>query len=221
MRIVLIGPGDIKFHYTELLNIPEGKFNGHIDDIAKALVESSSELVLLPDRGICFEVAKRYKQYGGSKVYGTVPLSDKDFGIKHLQPFMDAEIDGEKVFDEFIDTKDWYRQDLTHCIFGDVILMLGNSLGAQGELDYAYYLYKLFIGDKPEVNVAKKKIHPEVRAGDSVQFTTIVYKPFIKEKLNAEIEAYIRKHKGDVFYVKSAEALKSKLDELVSIAKQR
>jgi hypothetical protein len=34
--------------------------------------------------------------------------------------------------------------------------MLGNSLGSLGELVYAYYLYKLFVGDKPEVKAKKK-----------------------------------------------------------------
>ena len=71
--------------------------------------------------------------------------------------YITAELNGQKVFDEFIDTNNWYKQDLTCCIYGDIILMLGNSLGALGELVYAYYLYKLFIGDKPEVKTIREK----------------------------------------------------------------
>jgi hypothetical protein len=54
--------------------------------------------------------------------------------------------------------------------------MLGNSLGSFWELVYAYYLYKLFVGDKPEVKAKKKAIHSEVRAGEKVPFSVIVFK---------------------------------------------
>ena len=149
LRVNLIGAGDIKFHYFELLKIPEDKFHKQVGDIAKALQESDVEIVLLPDRGVSFEVAKKYKEFDGRRVYGTVPVSDKDFGIGHLKQYIEAEVNSKKVFDEIIDTQNWYKQDLTHCVYGDVVLMLGNSLGSLGELVYGYYLYKLFVGDKP------------------------------------------------------------------------
>lgn len=215
LRINIIGAGDVRFHYFDLLKIPERIFNKEIRQIAKILADLNVELVVLPDRGIGFEVAKRYKQFKGKKVYGTVPLADRDFGIKHLQPYINAEIDGKKVFDEIIDTQNWYKQDLTCCIFADVILMLGNSLGSLGEMVYGYYLYKLFVGEKPEVKIIKKKIHPKVRAGDKIPFSLIVYKPFVKEKLNFEIEAYIKKLGGKVHYVGTIEELKMVLNELI------
>jgi len=218
LRVSLIGAGDIKFHYFDLLKIPEDKFYKQVDEIAKALREAEVEIVLLPDRGISFEVAKKYKEFGGRKVYGTVPLSDKDFGIAHLKPYIDAEIHGKKIFDEIIDTQNWYKQDLTCCIYGDVILMLGNSLGSLGELVYAYYLYKLFVGDKPEVKAKKKAIHSEVRAGEKVPFSVIAYEPFLKEKLNYEIEAYIRKLKGEIYYIKSAAEIKRTIEKISSSA---
>lgn len=133
LRVCLIGAGDIQYHYNELLKIPSDKFNKHLTKIAKVLAKNS-EIVLLPDRGISFEIAKRYKELGGQKVIGTVPVSDNTFGIKHLEPFITATVEGTKIFDETIDTNNWYKQDLTHCLFGDVILMLGNTLGSLGEL---------------------------------------------------------------------------------------
>lgn len=211
LRVALIGAGNIKFHYFELLKIPEQEFNQQIEQIAKVLAESNVELVLLPDRGAPFEVAKRYKEFNGSRVYGTVPLLDKDFGIGHLQPYINAEQDGKKIFDEIIDTKTWYKQDVIICNFGDIILMLGNSLGSLGELAYAYYLYKLFYGEKPEIEVMKKKIDSQIRAGDNLPYSLIVYKPFMKENLNFEIEAYIKKLGGNVYYVNNPEELKSVL----------
>lgn len=105
LRVNLIGAGDIKFHYFDLLEIPEDRFYKQVKEIAKMLQEAEVEIVLLPDRGISFEVAKRYKEFNGKKVYGTVPLSDKDFGISHLKPYIDAKVNGKKIFDEIIDTQ--------------------------------------------------------------------------------------------------------------------
>ena len=203
LRVVLIGAGDIKFHYSNLLSIPNDEFNKHVEGIAKALQEAGVEIVLLPDRGISFEVAKRYKGFGGSKVIGTVPKSDNVFGIKHLKPYMESKVNGKKIFDEFIDTDNWYKQDMSICLFGDLILMLGNSLGTMRDLVAAYYLYKLFAGDKPEVKIKRKAIHPEARGGENVPFSLIVYQPFLKEKLDYEIEAYIKKLNGNIYYAKS------------------
>jgi len=212
IRISLIGAGNIKYHYSELLKINQEELNKHAEAIAEALVQTKAETILLPDRGICFEIAKKIRKKSQNKIYGTVPKSDKDFGITHLQPYITAETDKKKIFDQIIDTNNWYKQDLTHCIFGDIILMLGNSLGAQGELVYGYYLYKLFMGeDKPEVKVMKKKIHPEIRAGEQIPFSVIIYKPFLKEKLNYEIEAYIKKLKGNIYYVNNAAELKTQI----------
>ncbi len=215
-RISLIGAGNIKFHYFELLGIKEDEFNRQIREIAKVLAESGNEIVLLPDNGAPFEVAKKYAEFKGKKVIGTVPYSDTDFGIKHLQPYINAEVNSQRVFDEFIDTNNWYKQDLTCSIYGDLILMLGNSLGSLGELVYAYYLCKLFIGDKPEVKTIRNKIHKEVRAGINFPYTTIIYMPFMKEKLNPEIEAYIKKLKGNIFYVNNPEELKSTIKDCLT-----
>ncbi|MEM2121577.1 MAG: hypothetical protein QXU20_02895 [Candidatus Woesearchaeota archaeon] len=83
---------------------------------------------------------QKYKAFGGKKVFGTVPLSDKDFGIKNLKPYIKAKIFDKRIFDFFINTQNWYKQNLSQCINADVILMLGNSLGSLGELVYGYYL---------------------------------------------------------------------------------
>lgn len=214
LRVNLIGAGNIKFHYFNLLEMDEQDFNAHVEAISKALVETGAEIVLLPDRGVCFEVAKKYKAKQGEKVFGTLPAGDVDFGIKHLQQYLNAEVEEKKVIDEIIDTNNWYKQDLTHCIFGDVVLMLGISLGSLGELAYGYYLYKLFVGEKPEVSVMKKKIHPMVRAGEFMPFSVIIYKPFVKEELPKEIVSYVEKLGGKVYYVNDAEGLKEIIDNL-------
>jgi len=90
LRISLIGGRDLGYHYSELLGIPRQKLDKEIESISKILADLPLELVLLPDRGISFEVAKLYKRFNGGKVYGTVPVSDNDFGIKHLEPYINA-----------------------------------------------------------------------------------------------------------------------------------
>lgn len=217
LRIVLIGVGDLKFHYQELLKISEQKLNSEIETIAKTLAVSGNEIVLLPDWGINFEVAKKFKEFGGKKTIATIPFSDTDFGIKNLEPYMNAQVNGKKLFDETIDTGSWYKQDMTCCLLGDVVLMLGSSLGSIGELVYGYYLYKLFFKQKPKVEAMKQKINPQIRAGESIPFSVICYKPFLKEKLNYEIEEYIKKLDGKIYYVNNAVELKEILLRLKRI----
>lgn len=214
LRASLIGAGNIEYHYQELLNISKKEFDMQTEQIAKVLAKTKTEIVLLPDRGICIEIAKLYKQFKGPKVIATIPKDDKDFGISHLEPYVNAKVGGKKVIDKEINTGTWYKQDLTIGTFGDFILMLGNSLGALGELTYAYYLYKLFKGMKKEVSAAEKKIHPEIRAGSKIPFSVIVYKPFLKEKLNFEIEAYITKLGGKITYVNNAQELEKEITRL-------
>lgn len=65
--VILLGPGNIEYHFFKLLEIPEEKLYGDIKEIAKALCESSVEIVLLPDKGISFEIAKEYRKLRGKK----------------------------------------------------------------------------------------------------------------------------------------------------------
>jgi len=214
IRLALIGAGNIKYHYVEMLKISESDFQKQIEQIAKALAETSTEIVLLPDKGVCIEVAKQYKKLKGKKVIGTIPLEDQDFGIQHLEQHINTKINGKRLIDQKINTGTWYKQDLTIGTFGDAILMLGNSLGALGELTYAYYLYKIFKGTKKGVSATAQKIHPEIRAGKQIPFSVILYKPFLKEKLNFEIEQYIKKLGCHIFYVNTPKELKQKIQEL-------
>ena len=216
LRVSLIGAGDIEYHYFRLLKLSKKKFEKEIEKIAKTLADLEVELVLLPDRGICFEIAKIYKKFGGKKVYGTVPYSDREFGIKHLIPYITAKVDGRKVFDKIINTCNWYKQDLTCCLYGDITLMLGNSLGSLGELVYGFYLYKLFAGAKPKVKIKRDKIHSEIRAGRKIPFSTIIYLPFFKERLNSEIESYIKKLNGKIYYINTSQKLKTLLKSFAS-----
>lgn len=213
MRIALIGPGNPEFHYQELLKIGKEKYQEQVREIARALVNSNSEIELLPDKGICIDIAKEYKTLHGKKVVGSVPLSDRTFGIKHLQEYMQEQINGKPLFDSIIDTGDWFKHDLIKGLMGDAILYLGASPGTDGERHYAVYLYKLIAGFKKGVEVSASSIHLQARAGKN--FRIFVYSPFlIAKKLPKEDEEYARKFGIDLVYVNSASDLEKKLKTL-------
>jgi hypothetical protein len=214
MKISLIGAGDVEGHYVEILGLKKEKVLAEINDISKILADSKHEIVVLPDRGVPFEIAKKYKECGGKKAYGTVPINDKDFGIGHLKEYTEAKVNGKKVFDSIINTDNWYKQDLTMCLYGDAIFLLGLSTGSLGELAYAYYLYKILKGHKPGVKKEANSVHSDIVAGQNMPLTTFVYSPFVKEKLPFELEKYIEKFQGKLIYVKNTADLKKKLSEL-------
>ena len=49
LRVSLIGPGNIHYHFSEILHIPEKNMQEYIQEIAQALIASDVDLVLLPD----------------------------------------------------------------------------------------------------------------------------------------------------------------------------
>ncbi len=210
MRISLIGPGDIEFHYHKILRIPEAKFESELEKIAQVLADSECEIELLPDKGISLEIAKLYRQKNGKRIIGTVPQADKTFGIKHLEPYINETINGKLLFDEIIDTENWFKHDLIKGLLGDAILYLGASPGTNGELNYAIYLYKLLKGRKEGVSIAGKFIHPEIRADNS--FSVFVYSPFLKKgKLSEEDEEYMKKFGINLVYIKDPKQLGEEL----------
>ena len=212
MRLSLIGPGNLDFHYLKLLNLSKEKLYLEIEKIARSLVNSNVELELLPDEGICLEIAKAYKANGGKKVIGAVPKSDKTFGIKHLEGYINVKLGGKPVFDEIIDSGDWFKHDLIKGLLGNAVLYLGASPGTDGERNYAIYLYKIMSGFKEGVEVAGKKIHKEIRAGKD--YTLFVYSPFlINKKLPPEDEAYMSKFGIRLVYINDSSELENKLKD--------
>jgi hypothetical protein len=210
IRLSLIGPGDIDFHFFKLLGLKEREFQSELEKIAQSLVDSGVELELLPDRGISIELAKLYKQKGGKKVIGAVPKSDKTFGIEHLKEYVETKVDGKPLFDEIINSGDWFKHDLIKGLLGNAILYLGASPGTDGERHYAIYLYKLISRFKEGVEISEKRIHTEIRAGKN--FSIFVYTPFlINKKLPPEDEAYAKKFGINLVYINNPEELKKEL----------
>lgn len=213
MRISLIGPGDIEFHYQNLLKLDKLKFDSELEGIAKALAESGSDLVLLPDKGVSLNIARIYKEKKGRNVIGAVPLADKTFGIKHLEPYINMKLNEKPFFDYFINTDNWFLHDLIKGLLGDALFYLGDSPGTSGELNYAIYLYKLLNGRKEGIEVSGKYVHPEIKAAK--KFTIFVYSPFlINKRLSKEQEEYIRRFDINLVYINSSAQLKEELNKI-------
>lgn len=212
MRLSLIGPGKIELHYQKFLNISKEKFDREIKEIAKALAESEVEIEFLPDKGISLEIAKLYKQNKGKKVTAVLPKSDKSFGIKHIEPYLNEKINNKPLFDEVIDSENWFKHDLTKALFGNSVLFLGKSPGTELERNGAEYLLYLMKGMKENIQVSLKKLNPEIRADED--YTIFVYSPFILGgKLSKEDELYLKEYGIKLIYIKNPEELKRELEK--------
>jgi len=210
MRISLIGPGDINFHFYQLLKINKDRLDLEINEISKVLAKLNIDLEILPDNGISLEISKKYKENNGGKLIGTYPKDDKTFGVKHLDKIINEKINNKHLFDDFINTKNWYKHDLIKGILGNAILYLGSSPGTNGELNYAIYLYKIITKQKENLKISSVKIHKEIKADKN--FTIFVYTPFLSEKkLNFETEEYIKKFNIKLVYINSTEELEKEL----------
>jgi len=73
------------------------------------------------------EFAKAYKEAGGHKVTGIVPLLDKKFGVEHIREFIG-------ILDETVDVKTWYEADGEIASFGDLCICIGLSPGSLVEI---------------------------------------------------------------------------------------
>lgn len=221
LRISLIGPGDINFHFYKLLKLSKKRLQSELKEIAKVLAKSNIEIELTPCEGVSFEIAKEYKRQGGIKVIASVPKSDKAYGIKHLEPYLKTKINGKKLIDKEINTGDWRQQNRLKALLGDIILLLGTSPGTNLEANYGIYLFKLMNKFKKGIKNAKY-LHPEIKAGKNIPYTFLIYSPFLKnKKLSPEIETYMKKYRINLSYIKSPKELKEKLRKLKNFSYQK
>ena len=213
LRIVLIGPGSKEFHFKEILGIDMEEVEQEEEKIAQALHSANIEIALLPDKGISLDIARKFKALGG-KVICLAPLSDKFPGIGHLKQYMETQVNGRLLFDEFIDTGDWPRQDLNMALYGDVVLSLGRSPGTEGERQYGVYMYKIVSGFKSGVSQGIETIHKQARAGKTIPYTIVIYTPFFSSKLPLEDEAYAKRFGVNLVHIKNSGELEKRLRDL-------
>ena len=87
MKVSVLGCGDpgkiLRFSKTG-----EDELKLIISGVGRLVAGKGHELVIIPDRGVPAEVAKVYRESGGKKVIGVVPVNDSRFGIEHLKPYL-------------------------------------------------------------------------------------------------------------------------------------
>ncbi len=102
MRISILGAGDVS-KISRCTSIKDNDLDELIEQIAQFLVDKGVEIVIIPNKGIPLEIAKKYKEKGGNKVLGVVPTKDKDYGLKHIEEFI-------PLVDERINVDSWYQE---------------------------------------------------------------------------------------------------------------
>lgn len=134
MRISILGTGDLT-KIPRFTDISEQELQKLITDLAKLIAEKGHEIVIIPDRGVPLETAKIYKKNKGKKVYGIVPVKDRRYGIKHIEPNLG-------ILDERIEVDSWYDADGEIAAAGDVCVVVGMSPGIMREITVLKYHYR-------------------------------------------------------------------------------
>jgi len=158
MKVSIIGSGDIT-KISRFTSLNEEQVKELIRKIGALLAKKGVELVILPSRGIPYEVAKVYKEHNGKKVIGLVPKSDTRYGIEHIKQYLN-------IADEQIDIGNWYTLNGEIAASGDLCICVGLSPGVMTEISMLKYHYKY--------------LNCETRL--------IIFENTISEKLSKEVE---------------------------------
>ena len=149
MKVSILGAGDIsKIHRHS--GTSENKLKKLIEDLGKFLAEKNVEVVIVPARGIPYEVAKIYKENKGKKVIGLVPKEDKRYGIMHIKDYL-------HIMDEEVNIGNWYDLNGEVAGYGDVAICVGMSGGAMCDVCMLKYHHK-YLGSKTKLIVFKNTI---------------------------------------------------------------
>jgi len=157
MRISLLGPGDLTkiLRFTKL---SEQEINKLIEDIGKLIAKKGHEIVIIPNKGIPLEITKAYKKNKGKRVYGIVPTKDKDFGISHIEPYL-------QFIDEKIEVDTWYEAASKIASSGEACIVVGLSPGVIRALAVIKFHYKYRASETKIIlfkNTISSPLHPEI-----------------------------------------------------------
>lgn len=149
MKVSILGSGDItKIH--RFSGISELELNNLIKKLGKYLAEKNIELVIVPARGIPYEIAKIYKENNGKKVIGLVPRDDKQYGIMHIKDYL-------HIMDEEINIGNWYDLNGKIAAYGDIAICIGLSGGSICDIAMLKYHHK-YLNNKTKLIVFKNTI---------------------------------------------------------------
>jgi len=157
MKVSLLGAGDVS-KISRHTSMSEPELNTLIEDIAGLLVEKQVDIVIIPNRGIPLEIAKKYKEKSGKKILGVIPTQDKDYGLAHIEEFL-------PIVDEKLDVDSWYDADGKVAAFGDICLTIGMSPGVIRALTALKFHYKYKNSQTKLIifrNTLSKELHKEI-----------------------------------------------------------
>ena len=153
MKVVVLGTGDLT-KIPRFTKINKKELNEMINSLGGMIAKKGHELIIVPDRGIPAEVAKAYKAADGKRVIGVVPVNDKQYGVKHLEPFLG-------LLDEKIEVEHWYDANGEIAAAGDICIIMGMSPGIMAEICLLKYHYR-HLGSKTRVYLLKNCMSGEI-----------------------------------------------------------
>jgi hypothetical protein len=157
MKLSILGTGDIGKipRYTD---ISKQKLERLLYNIAYLIVKKGHEIVIIPDKGIPYKIAKLYKKLEGKKIYGLVPIKDETYK-NNTSKYMN-------IIDSKINFNTW--RDVSSEIIGagEICIILGMSCGIMREVSAFKYKIK-YHNSKTKIlwfkNTLSSPIHPEIQ----------------------------------------------------------
>lgn len=125
MKIGIIGPTDLKT-WKEIIDIDNDLLNHKLNDIISEMIALDHKIIIVPQKDtLPGLISKIYKDKGGKKIYGVIPMDDTEFGTKLLN---------EDLCDEIINCATWRNQPESLCENSDLIIAFGLSEGTTIEI---------------------------------------------------------------------------------------
>jgi hypothetical protein len=171
MRISILGAGDVS-KISRFTSMKEDGLDKLIERIAQFLAEKGADVVIIPNRGVPLEIAKKYRERGGKKVLGVIPIKDKDYGLAHIEEFL-------PLVDEKIYVDSWYDADGKIASEGEVCLVVGLSSGVLRALT-ALKFHQKYKGDRTKLIIFRNTISAELHKEVSEEMP-ITYIEFVEQ----------------------------------------
>lgn len=162
MKLGIIGPTQWQRN-CKIIGVSEKEFLGEIKKIAETVFSLGFEITINPHKnGASFEFALEFKRLGG-KVFGIVPLQDKEFGIDYLD---------QSVCDEIIDCGTWRNQPESLNENCEAMLCLGFSSGTINEVAFSKWFP---VGQKSKKVLVVKEFISKELPSESVKDINLEY----------------------------------------------
>ncbi|MBU0930023.1 MAG: hypothetical protein KJ623_03040 [Nanoarchaeota archaeon] len=144
---LIAGPTD-KTKLFRFGNITQREYNIFLEERGKVLAKNLSQINLIPDDGVPFDIAKSYKKAGGALVVGYIPRGEYPISKDYFN-FCDK-------IEEF--DSGWPGLNTCLSLKGDLITVFGLSPGTLVEIAYTKY-HKKYLGIEIPILIDKNTIN--------------------------------------------------------------